>query len=448
MKFSHCRPHTLAIATLLAVTAAAPVMAGQAYLDNLSPTGHYNRFIVQYRPGSEPTQAPQQLKASLNAAAGNVALPTALRQRLGLKPLRAMAVRGARVVATDAALDRSQTETLMRQIAADPNVEYVRIDARQPLLSTPNDPKLSKQWHYADDAFGIRAPTAWNTATGRGVVVAVIDSGVYSAHPDLAPNLLPGYDFLSDDTTTSVGDRDARDPNPEDSGKVGHGQHVAGTVAAVGNNGIGVLGVAYEAKILPLRTAGKDGSWTSDIIDAIVWASGGAVSGVPANPNRADVINLSMGSEGKCLYQDAIDQAVANGTVVVVAGGNSNNDAATFTLAGCKDVVSVASTDQKGAKASSSAWNTTVSAPGVSVLSTIESNDYGTKSGTSMASPHVAGVAALIQSAAPAKLSPAKVVEILKSTARPISAKNCAKGCGAGLIDAAAAVEAARKATP
>ncbi|MFK3651307.1 S8 family serine peptidase [Lysobacter enzymogenes] len=466
MKFSHCRPHVLAIATLLAVTAAAPAMAGQVYLNNLSPTGHYNRFIVQYRPGSEPTQAPQPLKASLDAAAGNVALPTALRQRLGLKPLRAMAVRGARVVATDAALDRSQTETLMRRIAADPNVEYVQVDGVQRVLSTPNDPQLAKQWHYADDAFGIRAPTAWNTATGRGIVVAVIDSGVYASHPDLAPNLLPGYDFVSsvkgyDDClalmhTSGCGgsaDGDGRDSNPEDSSKVGHGTHVAGTVAAVGNNGLGGLGVAYEAKILPLRVSGTDGMNTdSDTIDAIVWASGGAVSGVPANPNRADVINLSVGATGLCsdspAYQAAINQAVANGTVVIAAGGNSDNDAATFTPASCNNVVSVGSTDQKGVKASSSAWNVTLSAPGVSVLSTVDSNKYGTKSGTSMASPHVAGVAALIQSAAPAKLSPAKVVEILKSTARPISAKNCAKGCGAGIIDAAAAVEAARKVTP
>ncbi|MEH6422314.1 S8 family serine peptidase [Pseudomonas sp. CGJS7] len=480
MKLLSCRTHALTAATALALTFAAPAMAGRVYLDNLKADGHYSRFIVKYRSGSEPTQAPNPLKASLSAAAERVALPSELKQRLGLKPLRAMILSGARVVATDAALDRSQTETLMRQIAADANVEFVQIDELQTLFAVPNDPVLSKQWHYADSAVGIRGPSAWSMSTGRGAVVAVIDSGVYAAHTDLAANLLPGYDFIGSANGLGKlcteagypancggsGDGDGRDANPEDSSKMEHGTHVAGTVAAVGNNGLGGVGVAYEAKILPLRVSGNSGvNLTSDAADAIVWAAGGAVSGVPANPNRADVINLSLGGGAPCtqapVYQAAIDSAVANGSVVVVAAGNSNKDVANFSPASCNGAISVAASNKKGKRSSYSNFGATidVTAPGgedsfigpsatEGIISTIGGNKTGPMAGTSMASPHVAGVAALIQSAARAKLSPAQVEHILKSSARPISASNCSGGCGAGLVDAAAAVAAARNATP
>ncbi|QQP98289.1 S8 family serine peptidase [Lysobacter enzymogenes] len=480
MKSSPRRALALAVATSLVLCAAAPAMAGQVYLDNLKPNGHYSRFIVGYVPGSAPTQAPQNLRSSLNAAASRAALPASLKQGLGLKPVRAMILSGARVVATDAALDRGQTETLMRQIAADPNVAFVQIDELQTEFAVPNDPDLSKQWHYADSAAGIRAPSAWSMSTGSGIVVAVIDSGIYATHTDLAANLLPGYDFI--DTATGYGqqcvdagkdpdcgasgDGDARDPDPEDSTKNGHGSHVAGTVAAVGNNAKGGLGVAYNAKLLPLRVSGKGGSsMSSNVADAIVWASGGSVSGVPANPNRADVMNLSLGNGKPCsampAYQAAIAEARANGTVVVVAAGNSNKDVANYSPASCDGAISVAATNKSGKRASYSNFGATidVTAPGGEnsllgpsatdgVISTVAGNKYGPLAGTSMASPHVAGIAALIQAAAPAKLSPDKVEQILKSTARPIAAKNCSGGCGAGLVDAAAAVQAARTATP
>ncbi|MEE7547807.1 S8 family serine peptidase, partial [Xanthomonas sp. Kuri4-1] len=170
--------------------------------------------------------------------------------------------------------------------------------------------------HQRDHA-GINVRPAWDKATGNGVVVAVIDTGITS-HPDLDANILPGYDFISD--TFVSRDGDGRDADPSDEGDWNpvqgecyttpspspitdsswHGTHVAGTIAAVTNNAVGVAGTAYNAKIVPVRVLGRCGGYTSDIADAIVWASGGSVSGVPANANPAEVINMSLGGSGTC----------------------------------------------------------------------------------------------------------------------------------------------------
>ncbi|MFD0322210.1 S8 family serine peptidase [Lysobacter gummosus] len=174
----------------------------------------------------------------------------------------------------------------MRQIASDSNVEFVQVDGIRHALAVPNDTRFGDQWHYADSAVGIRAPTAWNTSTGTGVVVAVIDSGILS-HTDLNANILPGYDMISSTTGFSDAecqqagaspgcgksdDGNGRDSNPNDSSNIVHGTHVAGTIAAVTNNAAGVAGVAYNAKVVPVRVLGNQGFGSdSDIADAIVW---------------------------------------------------------------------------------------------------------------------------------------------------------------------------------
>ncbi|MEH6420658.1 S8 family serine peptidase, partial [Pseudomonas sp. CGJS7] len=387
--------------------------------------------------------------------------------RARVRTLRQMALPGMRVIAAATPLDRDAAAALMRQLAADRNVEFVQVDAGVRTQLVPNDPQFSKQWHYADTAAGIRAPTAWNTTSGAGVVVAVVDSGIMP-HTDLNANVLPGYDFVSavngrnaaecaiDGMQAGCGkslDGDGRDANPLDSEGNTHGNHVAGTIAAVTNNAKGVAGIAYGAKILPVRAAGSGGyNAHSDTIDAIFWASGGRVAGVPDNVSPAEVINVSLGSEIACTpaWQAGIDAAVANGAVVVVAAGNGDNNVANNVPAGCNNVVAVGATNKSGARSSFSAWGPTLdlSAPGGDglfngVISTVANDGYGQMSGTSMASPHVAGVAALVRSVAPGK-TPAQVEVILKSTARPIPASKCSKGCGAGLVDAAAAVAAAK----
>ncbi|MGO4263752.1 S8 family serine peptidase [Lysobacter sp. TAB13] len=468
------RFNTLSAAATIALAGlSAPAFAGHAYLDSLNAEGN-NQFIVKYRSGSAPASSPAAMRASLDSAASRTALSSGKGGKPGLRALRQMILQGGRVVATDVPLNRADAAALMRQIAADPNVEFVQRDGVLRGLEIPNDSKFSSQWNLADTAAGLQAPTAWNTSNGSGVVVAVIDSGIYS-HTDLNANVLPGYDFISSvtglpdaDCSTmgmSLGcgapeDGDGRDANPDDSAKIGHGTHVAGIVGALTNNGTGVAGVAYGAKILPIRVLGKQKAGTeSDIFDAIVWASGGSVAGVPANANPAKVINLSLGAPLKALCNDspgwvsAINAAVANGAVVVAAGGNNNEDVATVTPAGCNNVISVAASNKSGSLASYSAAGATVdvTAPGgeqglsaAGVPSTDAYNGIKSRVGTSVATPHVAGVAALILSAAPTK-TPAQVEQILKSSARPIPLSKCSKGCGAGLVDAAAAVAAAVK---
>jgi serine protease len=213
---------------------------------------------------------------------------------------------------------------------------------------------------------------------------------------------------------------------------------------------------------------GKCGGTSSDIADAIVWASGGTVRGVPANPNPAKVINLSLGGSGSCsqTYRRAINSAVNRGTTVVVSAGNSNANASGFQPANCAGVITVAATDRDGNRAFYSNFGATVevSAPGGEVrletdppgtrstpqngvLSTLNNGTttpgspiYFTYMGTSMAAPHVSGLVALMLSRNPS-LTPAQVLAALQSHARPIPG-TCTGGCGAGLVDAAATVAA------
>jgi serine protease len=298
----------------------------------------------------------------------------------------------------------------------------------------------------------------------------VIDTG-YRPHADLSGQILPGYDFITSSTIANDGngrDSDASDPGDwtpagscgsgvpaQDEGSSWHGTHVAGTIAAKTNNGVGVAGVAYGARIVPARVLGRCGGYTSDIADAIIWASGGTVTGVPANANRARVLNLSLGGTGSCdtTTQNAINSARSRGSVVVVAAGNSNTNASTSSPANCQGVIAVAATNRAGGKASYSNYgtNVTVAAPGGDttggILSTLNAgtstpagDTYAYYMGTSMATPHVAGVVALMLAKNP-NLTPDDVAARLKSTARAFPA--ACSGCGAGIVDASAAVTAA-----
>ena len=352
-------------------------------------------------------------------------------------------------------------------MARDPSIEYAEPDRIMTHMATANDPMYSQQWHYTDTTGGLRLPTAWDKSTGTGVVVAVIDTG-YRPHADLSGQILQGYDFIGDTFVSNDGNgRDSDASDPGDAIAVGecgggqptraqnsswHGTHVAGTVAARTNNSLGVAGVAYNAKIVPARVLGKCGGYTSDIADAITWTSGGAVSGVPTNANKARVLNLSLGGGGACdsTTQAAINGARSRGAVVVVAAGNDAMNVSNASPANCSGVVAVAATGKTGGRASYSNYGTLidVAAPGgdgsYSVLSTLNSgtsapasDNYAGYQGTSMATPHVAGVAALMLSLNSA-LTPDDIESRLKSTARAFPA-SCS-GCGTGIVDATAAV--------
>lgn len=453
--------HQRALATALAVALTAGAAGSVAAAGRVDTAGlqsadqtSFDRFIVKYRDGTSAKALQNSLASATRGSA----------KAMSVRHERSLSV-GAEVVKVNRGLDRVEAESLMRQIAADPNVEYVEVDRLMKPLMTPNDTHYGAYlWGMQSGTGGIRADQAWNTTSGAGVVVAVLDTG-YTDHSDLVGNILQGYDFISDSRV--AGDGDGRDADAHDvgdyyrnNGSSWHGTHVAGTIAAVGNNSKGVIGVSYGAKVVPVRVLGRGGGYTSDIVDGIAWASGGSVAGVPANANPAEVINMSLGGSGSCssTYQNAINAAVARGTTVVVAAGNSNADTSGFTPASCNNVIAVAATNKNGTRASYSNYGSMidVAAPGgdspdctTLIVSTGNSGtkdpsteNYTCMAGTSMAAPHVAGTVALIQAARTTPLTPAQVESLLKSTLRAFPGSND-QPIGNGVVDAAAAVSAA-----
>ncbi|MCX5527211.1 S8 family serine peptidase [Streptomyces bobili] len=439
---------------------AAAVPAAQT---EAAPGTPAERLIVGYKSAAAEASSNQAAEADAAAKGKETGEDLDFERRLGT---------GAALVDLGSGLTGADVADVVAEYRADPQVAYVVPDRLNTAKADPNDTEYAKQWDLYEAAAGMNVPGAWTTTTGTGVTVAVIDTG-YVAHTDLAANIVGGYDFIAD-TAVSV-DGDGRDSNPADPGDYyaanecgsgipasnssWHGTHVAGTIAAVTNNSKGIAGIAYGAKISPVRVLGKCGGYDSDIIDAITWASGGTVSGVPANTNVAKVINMSLGGDGACTSatQSAINAAVSRGTTVAVAAGNENDNVANHSPGNCNNVISVAATSRTGAKASYSNYGSLVdiSAPGGQtstgtangILSTLNSGtktasteSYAYYQGTSMATPHIAGLVALMKSAN-SSLTPAQIETAIKSNARALPGA-CSGGCGAGLADAAKTVQA------
>jgi subtilisin family serine protease len=397
----------------------------------------------------------------------------------------------AQVLGLPARLPLAEVQAIADSLSALPEVEYAEPDAIMVPMLTPNDPQYPNQWHYlapGPSQYGINAPAAWDVTTGSpSIVVADIDTGITN-HVDLSGRTLPGYDFISDSRTANDGD--GRDSNPSDPGdwitaaesssgyfagcqidnSTWHGTHTAGTIGAASNNGVGVAGVNWNSKILPVRVLGKCGGYISDIADGMRWSAGLAVSGVPNNANPAKVINMSLSGAGACgtTYQDAINAITGAGTTIVVAAGNNNpgQDASGYRPGNCTGIITVAATNRDGARASYSNFGASVeiSAPGgetkVSVvngvLSTLNTGTQGPGTdayayyqGTSMAAPHVAGVASLLYSLKPA-LTPAEVLAILQNTVTnfPTGSSCTTSNCGRGIVNAGAAVAAVLNPVP
>lgn len=315
----------------------------------------------------------------------------------------------------------------------------------------PNDARYGEQWGLPK----INAPTAWERTKGdASVVVAVVDTGVDRNHPELAGLLVPGYDMvdLGPNPTPPYGwrfegDFSGRDSDPVD--EVNHGTHVAGTIAAATDNRVGVAGVTWKCRIQPvkaltrmvnIKTGEVRGVGTSvDIAAAIQWAA----------DHGAKVINLSLGSSSPTeVERNAVAYAISRDVVVVAAMGNNGSSRPSYPAAfdGVISVGAIDSTDRK-ATFSQTGPHIDVVAPGVAILSTVPGGGYGNMSGTSMASPHVAGVAALIRSVKP-EASVAEVTDIIRSTARALRTKPTDpvpnNDYGWGLVDAAAAVAKAK----
>lgn len=450
--------------------AAAAIVSGAAVAGGVEPSvgpraETTDQLIVKYRKGTPGhARADLQSMAEAHAQLNRAGLQMRFLRRNGFE---------AQVMKLDRRVDVERLVQIARAIAAaDPDIESVEPDRLMQPLLTPNDSRYLDQWHYYEATAGLNAPPAWNVGNGAGVVVGVVDTG-YRPHADLAGNIVGGYDMIGDTAVGNDGNgRDSSALDPGDwvaAGECGagtpaqgsswHGTHVAGTIAALTNNGSGVAGVAYGAKVLPIRALGKCGGYTSDIADGITWATGGSVSGLPANPNPARVVSLSLGGGGACdgTTQAAINGARGRGAVIVVAAGNSNANAANYSPASCSGVITVAAVNRSGGRAYYSNYGTVVdvAAPGGDmrsaatngVLSTLNTgtstpgaDSYAYYQGTSMATPHVSAAAALMLGKNPA-LTPDQVEAMLKSTARAFPA-TCSQ-CGTGIVDAAAAVAAA-----
>ncbi len=381
----------------------------------------------------------------------------------------------------------AQARILANALANNPTVEYAEPDRWVHPMRVPNDPLYIQQWHYDVSAnHGMNLPGAWDISIGAAnVVTAVIDTGILPGHVDFSPaRLLPGFDMITD--PVAANDGNGRDADPSDTGDAvilnecvaisnsnnlpsnssWHGTHVSGTIGAATNNGIGVAGVDWTGKILPVRALGKCGGLTTDIIDAMAWAAGIAVPGVAANPNPADILNLSFGGAGACsaAEQGMINQIIALGKVVVVAAGNGTTNTNNISPANCLGVITVAAHGRTSRIAPYSNFGTevTVMAPGGDqsfanadgVLSTadggtgaaLNDNAFLFFRGTSMSTPHVSGLVALILAVRPS-LTPLQVKELLQTNVRPfVAAGFCAtnpNSCGTGIVDAHATLLAA-----
>ncbi|MGC3984572.1 MAG: S8 family serine peptidase [Pseudorhodoferax sp.] len=467
-------------AAWLALPLLAPAQVSQEPVRNL---------IVRLKPQAESTgsttarETPLAARERLRAVAGTAGV--------GFEDERAVG-RHHQLLRMPAAQSGAELEATVRRLRLNPDVLDVEPDVRVRRLAVPNDPSFAAQWHLQAPttyAAAMNMPAAWDVTTGSAsVVVAVLDVGVRLNHPDLAGRLLAGYDFVSE--VEFANDGDGRDADPSDpgdwvsaadkrsslfsscdiEGSSWHGTFIAGQIAAATNNGLGVAGIDWQARILPVRIAGKCGALLSDLLDGMRWAAGLAVAGAPANTTPARILNLSFGGDAACTasYQDVIDEITEAGALLVVAAGNEAGTVAR--PADCEGVLAVGAVQEDGRKAAYSNYGARVGivAPGGTGTRPIYSLDnqgtttpgvdtYGWKIGTSFSSPQAAGVAALMLAVNPA-LTPAQLVLRMQDSARAhvavagalrcstngAVACNCdTSTCGAGLLDAAQAVVAA-----
>ncbi|WP_428421561.1 S8 family serine peptidase [Methylibium sp.] len=499
-------------------------------------SGPMARVIVKYKAGSGDSvvrvQGAGEGRATvqrLDARLGGMAQ----RQGLALRAHRAITERTQVVLAQGI-----DSATLAQRLAADPEVEYAVPDRWVRRAAVPSDPlyltgggagPVVGQWYLrapnSTARSAIDATTAWDTTQGSAnVVVAVIDTGVRFDHPDLAGKLLSGFDFVTDPNDANDGtgrDSDASDPgdwitSQEDNSVGGqyfhcstpsasgvydgedsswHGTQVAGIVGALTNNGVGMAGTGWNTRVLPVRVLGKCGGFVSDVVAGMRWAAGLTVPGVSAvNSTPAKVLNLSLGTTGACAeYQDAVDDVIAAGAVVVAAAGNTNGHAV-GAPANCSGVIAVGGLRHTGTKVGFSDLGSAVSisAPAGNcvndfgpclypLLTTTNAGTQGPTSstytdgttnltiGTSFSAPLVSGVAALMFAAQPS-LTPAQVRALIQGGARafpttgadpgtpqctapqstsagtPIDQDECyctTATCGAGMLDARTAVRSA-----
>lgn len=327
----------------------------------------------------------------------------------------------------------------------------------------PSDPLYPRQWNLT----AIRMPGAWAQLAGSGrgapVTVAVLDTG-YVSTPELAGRLVNGHDFVSD--PARAGDGDGRDRDASGVGEAAYHAEVIGNLIGAAHDGRGMAGINPRARVVQVRVAGQDGLVDpQDLADGIRWAAGLPVAGAPVNPYPARVLNLSLYADFIPLtgcdarIQAAVDAVTARGVLIVAGAANDGADAAGYSPAGCRNVLTVTSVSEGGQRPGYANWGRTVSlaAPGGErgrgILASSVTGPGGerTPDGTSLAAPHVSGVASLLFGLKPT-LTPAQVREVLTRTATPFPGGRCdpdaRKTCGAGTLNAETAVRAALAPSP
>ncbi len=297
-----------------------------------------------------------------------------------------------------------------------PDVEFAETDVKLPASFVPNDSGYVSQWYHRK----MQSEFAWDLSTGtNNVIIAILDTGVYN-HPDFAGHLVPGWNMYDNDINTDD--------------VYGHGTAVAGCAAAVGNNGLGVAGMVWQCKIMPVRISQPDGYASfSTIANGLLWAA----------DHGARVANISYGVTGSSSVQSAAKYFMDKGGVVVNSAGNETT---VLAYANNPYLVTVSATDSADVLASFSNTGTAVDlgAPGVNIYTTTRDGGYGAWNGTSFSSPLVAGVAALVISANPV-LSAYQVVEILKSSADDVGVVGWDPSYGSGRVNAQKAVALAKQ---
>ncbi|MDR3095983.1 MAG: S8 family serine peptidase [Paraburkholderia sp.] len=436
-----------AAASAAATENVSPEIAMKVHAQGMQDDAMIDRFIIKYKNGSTERKNTDAVRQKLTGLA--TAFPAKARH------LRRMGT-GSDVVTSDRKLNAREAKAFMRAIASDPDVEYIEPDVEMSVQMVPNDPYYGTQWYLRSNEVagvtqpGIRPESAWDIAKGDGQVIAIVDTGVTS-HSDFNAKLLPGLTIGGNDPATYGMNKGY----PDLKCVYWHGTHVAGIAAAESNNGIGIAGVAPAAKMVSIAALSSCGTGaTSSVADGIIWAAGGTVPNAPPNSNPATVINLSLAKSNPCLdtLQEAIDFATSKGAVVVAAAGNASADAAKYQPGNCQNVITVGGTNAVGGSYVSSNFGPVVdiSAPGSDIWSTYNNGkdlpggeSYSYMSGTSMATPMVAGAIALARSVAPRPLTTAEFRSLLQQNAQPFPVKP-GRELGPGILDVTRTVLAAK----
>jgi subtilisin family serine protease/uncharacterized membrane protein len=340
----------LVIAVLL--MSSFPTIVFAAPPDNTGPVSDFSssqQILVKFKPGTSLSDVDR------------------IHRQLGGQVKETISDIGVQVVT----VPKGQTNEKAKAYYSNARVAYAEPDYIAEALAEPDDTYFAAQWNMQK----VRATEAWNVTTSNpNVIIAILDTGVDLDHPDLANKVISNINFSNSTTTDDV---------------YGHGTHVAGIAAAMTNNGIGVAGLGYSCNIMNVKVLGDNGAGThSSIAAGIIWAA----------DNGAKIINLSLGGGGSTqTLEDAVNYAWSKGVVVVAAAGNNGNSYKVYP-AGYANCIAVAATDRNDVRPSWSNYGdwVDVAAPGAGIYSTILGDSYGYMAGTSMASPHVAGLAALV----------------------------------------------------